>query len=116
MAKGSHKPPSRVRYEQTHPVISIRVDQDTAETLKEISMTTGKSLGQLIKENLKIQKVKEDEIQRWVDEAYGQAVEDYEVWYYCSRCGKRIEVSPNSNSHKAIIEYMKKHGWGHRNC
>lgn len=116
MAKDSHKPPSRIRYEQTHPVVSIRVDQDTAKTLKEISETTGKSLGQLIKENLKIQKITEKDIQKRVQQEYDKGADDYEIWYYCARCGEKIIISPNSRQHKAVIEYMKEHRWGHKNC
>ena len=116
MVKARHKPPSRIRYEQTHPVVSIRVDQDTASTLKEISIMTGKSLGELIKENLKIQKIKEDEIEKREQKAYDQAVEEYKVWYYCAHCGKKITITPNGKSHKAIIEYLDERGWRHKNC
>jgi len=49
-------------------------------------------------------------------EGYNQATEDCQIWYYCAVCGKRIDIDPNSNSHKAIIGYMKEHGWGHASC
>ena len=34
MVKGSHKPPSRVRYEQAHPTLSCRLDKETQTALK----------------------------------------------------------------------------------
>jgi len=40
----------------------------------------------------------------------------YEVWYFCNVCGQRINIPPNSNNHKALIEYMQEHGWGHQAC
>jgi hypothetical protein len=27
-------------------------------------------------------------------------------------CGKRIDMSPNGDDHKAMVSYMKEHGWG----
>lgn len=36
MASHKHKPPSRIRYEQTHPVVTIRVRPDEFKKLKEL--------------------------------------------------------------------------------
>ena len=41
---------------------------------------------------------------------------DYAIWYYCAVCGEKIYVRPNSNSHMAIIRYMKEDRWGHTTC
>jgi len=46
----------------------------------------------------------------------GAGKEKFEAWYYCSVCGEKIAISQNSDSHKAVIEYMKEHGWGHKAC
>ena len=50
------------------------------------------------------------------DEGYAQATEEYQIWYYCAVCGKRIDMSHNGDDHKAMIGYMKEHGWGHTSC
>jgi len=54
------------------------------------------------------------------EEGYEKGYEDGErenaIWYYCDVCGKPIYVRPNSESHKAIIRYMREHGWGHKSC
>ena len=42
-------------------------------------------------------------------EGYNQAEKDYQIWYYCAVCGKRIDINPNSDSHKAMIGYIKGH-------
>jgi hypothetical protein len=47
---------------------------------------------------------------------FEDACEKFRVWYYCSVCGEGIWVEPNSNDHKAMIGYMKEHGWGHSGC
>jgi len=36
---------------------------------------------------------------------------NYQIWYYCSVCRERINIEPNSDSYKAMIGYMKEHGW-----
>ena len=117
MVKDSHKPPSRIRYEQEHPVISARISTDLYELLKEYLASRKESLADFIRESLGVQKPLIEKIEQaaW-DKAYDRAVKDYEVWYYCAGCGKKITISPNGASHKAVIEYMKEHGWGHRNC
>ena len=58
-----------------------------------------------------------DEIKdRARSEGYDEAKRDYQIWYYCAVCGKRIDMEPNSDSHKAMIGYMKEHGWAHASC
>lgn len=57
---------------------------------------------------------------RGQDEGYEDglelAKEEYEITYPCSVCGKPIAMKPRSESHKAMIGYMKEHGWGHGSC
>jgi hypothetical protein len=50
------------------------------------------------------------------DQGYERGKRDYEITYPCSRCGGPLTVSPNGDSHKDIIEYMKKAGWAHKTC
>lgn len=116
MVNRKKKPASRKRYEQSHPVISIRVDQETDERLRNLSESSGKSLATLIKENLGIQEREEEKIEKRVSEAYNQGANDCEVWFFCARCGERINISPNTAYHKALIRYMKEHFEGHKKC
>jgi len=46
------KPPSRRRYEEQHPTISVRLDKETRERLKEHLKGTGCSVADLIKDTL----------------------------------------------------------------
>jgi len=120
MVKVTHKPPARIRYEQSHPTVSLRLDRDTRDLLKQRLEDLGVSAADFIKESLGLQQAKFNDIkeikQTAFEEGYAQAEEDWQIWYYCAVCEKRIEISPNSNSHKAIIGYMKERGWGHRSC
>jgi len=70
------------------------------------------SLGLL---QLKMPDVEEIREKAW-DEGYHRAEKDYQIWYFCSVCRKRIDMEPNSDSHKAMIGYMKENGWGHASC
>ena len=49
-------------------------------------------------------------------QGHEQAREEFEISYPCSVCGKPITMKPGSESHKAMVGYMKEHGWGHGNC
>ena len=45
-----------------------------------------------------------------------RGVNENQVWYFCKVCGKSIVIVPNSNSHNAVIQLMREHGWGHESC
>jgi len=44
MKKKAHKPPSRIKYEQSHPTVSVRVDRKLYDELKELQELTKKEL------------------------------------------------------------------------
>jgi len=120
MAKGTHKPPARIRYEQSHPTVSCRLSRDTHDLLKQRLDDLGVSFADFVKESLGLLQLKMPDIEEieetaW-DEGCNQAIEDYQIWYYCAVCRERIDMEPNSDSHKAMIGYMKEHGWGHASC
>jgi len=39
-----------------------------------------------------------------------------EITYRCNLCNEPILMLPNSESHKAMVQYMYDHGWGHSSC
>lgn len=55
MAKGRHIPPSRQRYQQSHPVIAIRVNQELYQRLKKIKATGNISFADILKQGLGMQ-------------------------------------------------------------
>ena len=121
MVKASHKPPARIRYEESHPTVSCRLDKDTYDLLKQrLEDLGGVSFADFVKDSLGLLQLKmpdTEEIREtaW-SEVYDQAEKDYQIWYYCAVCRERINMPPNSDSHKAMIGYMKEHGWGHKSC
>jgi len=121
MAKATHKPPARIRYEQSHPTVSFRVSKDIYDLLKQrLEDLGGISFADFVKESLGLQQAKVSDIEKIKETAWNkghdQAIEDYQIWYFCAVCGKRIDMPPNSDSHKAMIAYMKEHGWAHARC
>jgi len=121
MVKATRKPPARVRYEKSHPTISFRLSKDIYDLLKQrLEDLGGISFADFVKDSLGIQQAKMPDIeeikQKAYDEGYDQAEEYCQIWYYCAECRERIDMSPNSDSHKAVIGYMKEHGWGHASC
>jgi hypothetical protein len=118
MVKATHKPPpARIRYEQSHPTVSCRLDKDTHALLKQrLEDLGGVSFADFVKDSLGLLQLKMPDVEEIKGEGYNQAIEDYQIWYYCAVCRKRIDIDPNSDSHKAIIGYMKEHGWGHASC
>jgi hypothetical protein len=121
MAKATHKPPARIRYEQSHPTMSCRLDRDTGSLLKQrLEDLGGISFADFVKNSLGLLQLKMPDIEEIKERArkrgYDQALKEYQIWYYCAVCRKRMDMEPDSDSHKAMIGYMREHGWGHTSC
>lgn len=107
------KPPSRVRYEKSHPVVSARLRIDHYKKLKKILETEEKSFAQFLRDAIE---KSETEYSNAYELGYYNGTEDSEIWFCCNICGEKIPIIPNSESHKALMQYMDEHGWGHISC
>jgi hypothetical protein len=116
MKKKVHKPPSKIKYDESHPTVSARVDRKLRDELKGLQKLTGKSLADILREAVTKQKP-------WAKDAYdiGQKVgydsakRQFEVTYRCSVCGGVLTVT-TPEAKKAAAQYMREHGWGHGKC
>ena len=120
-AKAIHKPPARVKYEQSHPVVSCRLSKDEHDLLKQrLDDLGGVSFADFVKEALGLLQLEMPDTKEIKEKArragYDQSKKDHQIWYFCAECGERIAMSPNSDSHKAMIGYMKGDGWRHTSC
>jgi len=53
MAKATHKLPAQIRYEQSHPTVTCRLDKDTHDLLKQrLEDLGGASFADFVKESL----------------------------------------------------------------
>lgn len=83
MSKSTHKPPARIRYEQSHPTLSCRLDGDARDLLKQrLEDLGGVSFAHFVKDSLGLLQMKMPDIEKiretaW-GEGYAQAVEDCE--------------------------------------
>lgn len=115
-----HKPPSRMRYEATHPILSLRLSKDIRDILKQRLKDLGLSASEFIRMSLGVLDVKlpglEEIKMRARDDGYSDGVSKSGIWYPCYICGERIAIQPDSDSHRAILKYMKVNGWRHTSC
>ena len=103
------KYPSQIKYEKNNPTITFRMKKHEKERIRLMVESSGKSISQLVRENLL-------QAEKNYSDAYEKGKEQHRIWIFCNVCGKAIYILPNSNDHKAIIEYMKENRWGHPNC
>ena len=121
MAKAAHKPPARIRYEESHPTVSCRLSRDLYNLLKQrLDDLGGISFADFVKDSLGLQQARIPDIRKINETAhkrgYDQALKKHQIWYYCAVCRERINMEPNSDSHKAMIGYMSEHRWRHKSC
>ena len=119
--RAARKPPARIRYEQSHPTVSCRLSEDEYDLLKQrLEDLGGVSFADFVKDSLGILQLRMPETREIKGKAqsagYEQGKKDHQIWYFCAVCGKRMNMSPNSNDHKAMIACMKEHGWVHGEC
>lgn len=112
MSKKSRRPPSRIKYDLSHPTVSIRVTSELYDELEEIRELSGKSLGDILREALKKQA---PSVKKSYQKGYDAAKEEFSVPYKCSICGGNLVV--NSQREKDVIgRYMREQGWAHSSC
>ena len=112
MVKKKQPPPSKIKYDKSHPIISIRVSQDLKEQLDEIREMSGKSIGDILREAVGVQGVSiKNAWKRGVSQGKGL----YGVNYKCSVCGGNMLIE-SANAKKAAAIYMREHGWHHGDC
>lgn len=112
MKKKTHKPPSKVKYDEAHPTVSVRVTRELYDRLTELREQSGKSLGDILKEALKLQA---PSTKKAYQLGYEAAKQEFAISYKCSVCGGNLTVS-SAKEKEAIAGYMREHGWGHSEC
>lgn len=109
-------PPSRVRYEKSHPALSIRVNQEVRQQIKDYQAKTGKSVADILKEAVGVQNGNYELAElNGHEEGFQDAKEKYCVTFPCSVCGEEIEIA-SDKMRQAVRGYMIKHCWGHSAC
>ncbi|MBA7648125.1 hypothetical protein ES703_55907 [subsurface metagenome] len=112
MAKKKQPPPAKIKYDKSHPIISIRVSEDLKEQLDEIREMSGKSIGDILREAVGVQS-KSVKIARKI--GHGLAKAQYGVRYKCSVCGGDMIID-TADEKKAAAKLMRESGWKHTSC
>lgn len=112
MARKKHSPPSRVKYDLSHPTVSVRVSRSLYKELNIIRRATGKSLGDIFREAVgkQLPSTKNAYLK-----GYGDAKVRYAVDYQCSICGGKLTIGSDSEKN-AVAAYMREQGWRHGSC
>ena len=112
MVKKKQPPPAKIKYDKSHPTISIRVSQDLKEQLDEIREMSGKSIGDILREAVGVQS---KSVKNAWNRGHSLAKSKYGVRYKCSVCGGNILLEA-ANAKEAVARYMREHGWHHNSC
>lgn len=141
MKQRKHQPPSRARYQSTHPTIAIHTDVETRNTLFALRERTGLSLGQLVKQSLGVlEKDLDGLLERGRQRGYdagkkagwtegreagyadgrtagrSQAIKAHRISFTCSRCGNAVNIPAGSEAAAAASEALAERGWVHSEC
>ncbi len=109
----------------SNPPVSFRLPLKDRGRLDQLSTKTGKSLGQLIRENLGVAERDEEATyhRAWnkgYSDGHSDGVSETEnklaICYRCTFCNEPILVSPNGPEHHVILDELRRLGWGHSRC
>ena len=115
--KGKQKrvPPSRVRYEATHPTISVRISQEFRQELEELREMSGLSMADILRAGLdKLQPDIVEIFEKGFSEGYEAAEEEFKVMAPCGACGKAH--LPVTGERMKSVAAQRLIGWSAKGC
>lgn len=108
-----HVPPSRLKYERSHPTISCRVTREELQKLREIQKKIGLSLAQVLRQGLGLQLAK---TRRAYEKGYREGFGRFQA--PCSVCGKLMDFNLKSEgdaeAKKTLLQAFAR--WAHTPC
>ena len=113
--------PSQRRYMDENPAITFRMKREEKERIVQMAEIAGKNVSELVRvELLDLEEDFSEAYEKARSEGYKNGFMDakktYRLWHVCDVCKDVIDILPKSDVHKAIIDYLKKEGWGHPEC
>jgi len=116
-------PPSRIRYEQSHPAVSFRVPRDIYDRIRQTKNAGGNSfadifmagLGKMEAQAKKLEQSRKKGYDEGYQKGYAEARLRYRVTYNCNICGEVMEVKSKEEK-EAVTRYMQEKGWAHLEC
>ena len=121
VTKKKPQPPSKIKYAENHPPVTIHLSKTEDKDLIEMSFNNDKSINQMLKEAVglvnrswkKYQKIYEE----GSEAGYEEAIEDFSRSFKCSRCGRPLWMKPSSEDelYQWLVQESVKAGWHHSN-
>lgn len=116
MQKGPNKNMSKKRYDKKNPVISCRISEEQRKTLDELSVKTGKSQGQLMRQAMNLELPGMNEVyNHGYQDGYRKARDKYGITIQCSECLKGVVVTSDYLKSK-IRDIVIDFGCYHEEC
>ncbi len=132
-SKRRQVPPSRLRYEASHPTATVRVARELHNELKRLRETAGLSMAEVLKVGLEkaqasTQKTYEKGFKAGKkagrqtgyrsgkSDGFEVATEKYAVSYYCARCRYRHLTITTDKEKEAAANLMYEAGWHNPDC
>jgi hypothetical protein len=112
MAKKKKIPPAKIKYDQAHPVISIRVNMKLKSALEEIRQNSGKSVGDILREALQTQA---PSVKDSYSHGFNDAKEIYAVYVKCRICGGNLLLDHDADK-KMAAKMLHASGLVHNEC
>ena len=113
--------PSQRRYMSENPAITFRMKREEKERIVQMAELAGKNVSELVRVALLgLEDDFSEAYEKARSEGYKKGFMDaknaYRLWFYCHVCADVIDLLPNSDIHKVIIDYLKNEGWAHPEC
>lgn len=118
MVKPKHRPPSRVKYEQNNPPVTIRLTKNLRDTLD--PLRGEQSYPRFIKTFLKntADQINAAAVEAARKKGYAAATKRYKITFPCGVCGNDLGVSETNLNDVEIIAVLRKSikDWHHGGC
>lgn len=109
----------------SNPSVTFRISPKDRGRLDQLAAKTGKSFGQLLRENLGIAERDEGATyHRAWNEGYeaghsdgvSESKKKFAIYYRCNVCDETLLVVPKGPEHQAIVNTLYSERWGHVKC
>lgn len=112
-----HLPPSRVRYEKSHPTVSLRISREMRRKLDEVKEQYGLSVADVVRFGVEIAEPDlGSAFDQGLSEGYEIARAEFEVTFRCSRCGRRHLSITDEKTKEAVSDLLYRAGWHSPTC
>ena len=113
--KTKQVPPSRVRYEEANPTVSVRISREFHEELEDLKEMSGLSMADILKAGLDKLELNVEEIyERGYIDGYQVAEQEFKVLVQCSGCGKAHLPVTGDTMKEGVARAFT--GWYNKSC